>query len=171
MVFHWSLSDSKSPQFPRTQLSILDDLNSVVVCMVFILPLISSSPIFFPGLWKPFHYFNHYISCMFFQPLLTGSFSLKSEWQQISLIKIVTLSFSTFREVFVSQCTSRNLFLVECKTMSSHLFLCPSNPQIWSSRWIFSLQKKKKKKSKYIGCCTWYWTHLLQWVFQWSKHL
>ena len=34
MVFHWSLSDSKSPQVSRTLLSILDVLNNVVVWMV-----------------------------------------------------------------------------------------------------------------------------------------
>ena len=34
MVFHWSLSDSKSPQVSRTLLSILAVLNSAVVWMV-----------------------------------------------------------------------------------------------------------------------------------------
>ena len=46
MVFHWSLSDSKSPQVSRTLLSILAVLNNVVVCMVSTRPPISkfSSP-------------------------------------------------------------------------------------------------------------------------------
>ena len=34
MVFHWSLSDSKSPHVSRTLLSILAILNNVVVWMV-----------------------------------------------------------------------------------------------------------------------------------------
>ena len=34
MVFHWSLSDSKTPQVSRTPLSILTVLNDVVVWMV-----------------------------------------------------------------------------------------------------------------------------------------
>ena len=34
MVFHWSLSDSKSPQVSRTLLSILAFLNNVVVLIV-----------------------------------------------------------------------------------------------------------------------------------------
>ena len=34
MVFHWSLSDSKSPQVSRTLLSILAVFHNVVVCMV-----------------------------------------------------------------------------------------------------------------------------------------
>ena len=46
MVFHWSLSDSKSSQVSRTLLSILVDLTIVVVWMVSTRPLIfkSSSP-------------------------------------------------------------------------------------------------------------------------------
>ena len=43
MVFHWSLSDSKSPQVSRTLLSILAVLNNAVVCMVSTRPLTSKS--------------------------------------------------------------------------------------------------------------------------------
>ena len=43
MVFHWSLSDSESPQVSRTLLSILAVLNNVVVWMVSTRPLISKS--------------------------------------------------------------------------------------------------------------------------------
>ena len=41
MVFHWSLSNSKSPQVSRTLLSILTVPNNVVVRMVSTRPLIS----------------------------------------------------------------------------------------------------------------------------------
>ena len=41
LSFHWSLSDSKSPQVSRTLLSILADLNNAVVWMVSTRPLIS----------------------------------------------------------------------------------------------------------------------------------
>ena len=43
MVSHRSLSDSKSPQVSRTLLSILADLNNVVVWMVSTRPIISES--------------------------------------------------------------------------------------------------------------------------------
>ena len=43
MIFHWSLSDSKSPQVSRTLLSILGNLNNAVVWMVSTHPLISKS--------------------------------------------------------------------------------------------------------------------------------
>ena len=43
MVFHWSLSDSKSPQVSRTFLSILAVLNNAVVWMVSTFPPASKS--------------------------------------------------------------------------------------------------------------------------------
>ena len=43
MVFHWSLSDNKSPQVSRTLLSILDVLNNAIVWMVSTRPLTSKS--------------------------------------------------------------------------------------------------------------------------------
>ena len=43
MIFHWSLSDSKSPQVFRTLLSILDVLNNAVVLMVSTRPPTSKS--------------------------------------------------------------------------------------------------------------------------------
>ena len=43
MVFHWSLSDSKSPQVSRTLLSILAVLNNIVVWMVSTRPPTSKS--------------------------------------------------------------------------------------------------------------------------------
>ena len=43
MVFHWSLSDYKSPQVTRTLLSILAVLNNAVVSMVPTRPPISKS--------------------------------------------------------------------------------------------------------------------------------
>ena len=43
MVFHWSLSNGKSPRESRTLLSILADLQNAVVWMVSTRPLISKS--------------------------------------------------------------------------------------------------------------------------------
>ena len=45
MVFHWSLSDSESPQISKTLLSILADLNNAVAWKVFTHPVISKSSI------------------------------------------------------------------------------------------------------------------------------
>ena len=43
LASHWSLTDSKFPQVFRTLLSILADLNNVVVWIVFTCPLVSKS--------------------------------------------------------------------------------------------------------------------------------
>ena len=43
MVFHWNLSDSKSPQVSRTLLSSLASLSNAVVWMVSTHPFISKS--------------------------------------------------------------------------------------------------------------------------------
>ena len=43
MVFHWSLSDNKSPQVSRTLRSVLADLNNALVLIVSTHPLISKS--------------------------------------------------------------------------------------------------------------------------------
>ena len=43
MVFHWSLSDSKSPQVSRTRFRILAVLSNAVVWIVYIRPPISKS--------------------------------------------------------------------------------------------------------------------------------
>ena len=55
MVFHWSLSDSKSPQVSRTLFSILADLNNAVVWMISTRPFISksSSPFINPSVSVP----------------------------------------------------------------------------------------------------------------------
>ena len=43
MVYHWSLSDSKSPQVSKTLLSILVVLNNAIIWMVSTRPVISKS--------------------------------------------------------------------------------------------------------------------------------
>ena len=65
MVFHWSLSDSKSPQVSRTLLSILAVLNNVVVWMVSSRPATSKS------------------SCLFSDPLVTIVWSFSNQLQLV----------------------------------------------------------------------------------------
>ena len=43
MIFHWSLSDNKSPQISRTFLDILADFNNAVIWMFSTHPVISKS--------------------------------------------------------------------------------------------------------------------------------
>ena len=55
MVFHWNLSDSKSPQVSRTLLIILADLNNAIIKMLSTPPLTykSSSPFINPLMTVP----------------------------------------------------------------------------------------------------------------------
>ena len=117
MFFHWSLSDSKSPHFSRTLLSILADLSNTVVWMVSTRPLISksSTPFNNPFVIVPsasftigitvtfmFHSFFNSLSrsrllllfyCSRFFPLaLTGVFLMESVWQQSPKVSRTFLS-------------------------------------------------------------------------------
>ena len=83
MVFHWSLSDSKSSQVSRTLLSILTVYNNAVVWMVCTRPPTSKSS-------RPFN-----------NPLVTVSKA------PITVATIVTLMFHSF--FFNSQARSRYL--------------------------------------------------------------
>ena len=70
MVFHSSLSDSKSPQVSMTLLGILAVLSNSVVWMISILLLLLLLLLFTP--WE------------FFPSVLADGFSLEFEWQQVS---------------------------------------------------------------------------------------
>ena len=72
MVFHWSLSDSKSPQVSRTLLRILANLINVVILMVSALHLINKSSCHY-------YYYYHYYYCKFLTSTFADSLSLKSE--------------------------------------------------------------------------------------------
>ena len=88
MVFHWSLSDSKSPQVSRTLLSILAVLNNAAVWMVSTrLPTSkSSSPFSNPFITVPKAPTIIIMMSLkeFFTSVLADGSSLESEWQQVS---------------------------------------------------------------------------------------
>ena len=66
MVFHWNLRNSESPQVSRTLLSILADLNNVIVNLTDLNNAV-------------YHYcYYHYISCEFFKPALASDVTLES---------------------------------------------------------------------------------------------
>ena len=66
MVFHWSLSDSKSPQISRTFLSILVNLNNAVIWMVPTRPFI----------YKSFGTFTNHLVTVLTTPITIISLSL-----------------------------------------------------------------------------------------------
>ena len=90
MVFHWSLSDSKSPQVSRTLLSILAVLNNVVVWMVSTQLLISESS-------SPF---NNPLVTVPKAPITIGiivTFMFHSFFQFPYKVKILILLFTFFQ--------------------------------------------------------------------------
>ena len=72
-VYHWSLSDSKSPQVSRTLLSILAGLNNAVVWTVSTILLLLLLLLLL--LFTPLE---------FITSVLADGFSQKLEWQQVS---------------------------------------------------------------------------------------
>ena len=84
MVFYWSLSDSKSPQFSRTLLSILAVLSNVVVWMVSTrLPTSkSSSPFSNPLVTVP----NAPFTSVILSPACSIAFQYPSKFEILILI-------------------------------------------------------------------------------------
>ena len=91
MVFHWSLSDSKSPQVSRTLLSILAVLSNAVIWIVSTRPPTSKSS-------RAYYYYYYYLRvfffCFFFTSVLSDGLSLEF-WVKASLLKSPGL-FSVF---------------------------------------------------------------------------
>ena len=94
MVFHWSLSDSKSPQVSRTLLSILAVFNNAIGWMVSTLPPTSKS------------------SRLFYNPLVTApkapitigiiiTFMFHSFFQFPSKVEVLIILFTFFHFYFV----------------------------------------------------------------------
>ena len=94
MVFHWSLSDSKSPQVSKTLLSILAVLNNAVVWMVSIRPLTPKSSTSFQQSFSYCTDYNHYyyfIPCEFFLLNVCWGFSNQLSMTQSLLVFLGTL--------------------------------------------------------------------------------
>ena len=86
MVFHWSLSDSKSPQVSRTLLSILAVFNNAVVWMVSTRPPTSKSVM-------PFSYFAKSTNHMWYSrhPHVLQLFQFSSK------VEVLILLFTFFQ--------------------------------------------------------------------------
>ena len=90
MVFHWSLSDSKSPQVSRNLLGILPVLNNAVVLMV-------SSP---PPTSKSSSPFSNPLVTIPNAPITTGiivTFMFHSFFQFSSKVEVLILLFTFFQ--------------------------------------------------------------------------
>ena len=131
MVFHWSLSNSKSPQVSRTLLSILTVLNNAVVWLVSTRPPTSKSASFFnsPLVTVPnapitisvivtfmFHSFFQFpckvevliLLFTFFQFYSVVSWDSKVDNFASSLFLLITVRSGLLVEIRWSVCTSKS---------------------------------------------------------------
>ena len=159
LVFHWKLSDSKSPQVSRTLLSILVDLNSTVIWIVSILPLISNSSSY---LFKPiliditvsliFHSFLNSLDRSKYLNRFSLSFILsawssgtsRSTWQQGLFFSLISsrsglLDYYHYYYICLSVCLLSHLGHL-CFQLSSYI----------------NLKNKKGIFAQNIYCCLWY---------------
>ena len=88
MVFHWSLSDNKSPQVSRTLLSILAVLNNAVIWMVSTRPPTPSPLVPFSNYYYYYYYYYYYCYTPLraFHPSVRQWFST-GVWVTASLLK------------------------------------------------------------------------------------
>ena len=131
MNFHWSLSDSKSPQVSRTLLSIVADLNNAVVWTVFTHPVISKSysPCTYPLVNVPrtpitigiiitfmFHSFFNSLARFRYLSLFSLSFNF-TQWSagtaKSTILQVLSFSLITIRsgrlvEIKWSVCISKS---------------------------------------------------------------
>ena len=136
MVFHWSLSDSKSPQVSRTLINILAVLNNAVIWIISTRPPNSkfSKPFNNPLVTAPkapitigtivtfmFHSFFNYLASSMYISFFSNSFSFilwsagraKSTILQILFFLLITIRSGLLAEIRWSVCISmshRNLF-------------------------------------------------------------
>ena len=104
MIFHWSLSDSKSPQVSRTRLSILAVLSNAVVWIVSTHPPISKSS-------RPFH---NPLVIVPNAPITTGTivtFMLHSFFSSLAWSRYLTFFSLSFRFILWSAGTAKSTIL------------------------------------------------------------
>ena len=119
MVFHWRLSDSKSPQVSRTLLSTLAILNNVVVWIVSPCPPISksSSPFNNPlvtvpkapitiGIIVTFMFYSFFNSLARSKPLFFFSLSFNSILWSTRIAKSTILQVLSFFVDYYKVCSS-----------------------------------------------------------------
>ena len=135
VVFHWRLSDSKSPQVSLDLVSVVDNLNNVVVWMVLILPLITNSTSFSP---KPLRTVSSAPTTISI-PSISGSIAFSAHWQYPS----ICLSFSFL--IFT---------LSESKWITNSFFLVNTRPgHLTETEWSVC-----NSRSQIILCVSFSWT-------------
>ena len=118
MVFHWSLSDSKSPQVSRTRLRILAVLSNAVVCIVSTRPPTSKSS------WP----FNNPLVIVPNAPITIGTivtFMFHSFFNSLARLRYLSFFSLSFRFVLWSARTAKS-------TILQLLFFVVDYYEVWS---------------------------------------
>ena len=166
MVFHWNLSDSKSPRVSRSLLNILAVLNNAVVWMVSTRPPTSksSSPFYNPLITVPkapitigiiltiiFHSFFNSLARSRYLSFFSHSFSFilwsagtaKSTILQVLFFLWIIIRSDLLAEIWWSVCMSkshRSLCVLFCKIGAGlciyHLFVWSNLDILHISQWI-----------------------------------
>ena len=104
MVFHWSLSDSKSPRVSRTRLRILAVLSNAVVWIVFTRPQTSKSS----------RLFNNSLVIVPNAPITIGTiviFMFHSFFNSLAMSRYLSFFSLSFRFILWSAATAKSTIL------------------------------------------------------------
>ena len=154
MVFHWSLSDSKSPQVSRTLLSILAVLNNVVVWMFSIRPPTSKSS-------RPFN--NHLVTVPK-APITIGiiiTFMFHSFFNSLARSKYLSFFSHSFSFILWSAGTAKSTIL----QILSFFFIIIRSGLLAEIRWSVCVSKSHRSfrvSFSRTGAGLWIY-HLLVW--------
>ena len=121
MVFHWSLSDSKSPQVSKTRLRILAVHSNAVVWIVSTRPATSKSS----------RLFNNHLVIVPNAPITIGTivtFMFHSFFDSLARSKYLSLFSLSFRFVLWSAGTAKSTILQILSILVDYY-------EVWSSGW------------------------------------
>ena len=144
MVFHWSLSDSKSPQVSRTRLRILAVLSNAVVWIVSTRPPTSKSS-------RPF---NNPLVIVPNAPITIGTivtFMFHSFFNSLERSRYLSFFSLSFRFILWSTGTTKSTIF--------QILLIVDYYEVWSSGWDLVIRLYIKVHYYY------YYYHYLLWSF------
>ena len=134
MIFHWSLTDSKSPQVFRILFSILVDYNNAVVLMVsFRFSISNSSSFSYQAFGDCYKHTNYYftLSRVFHTSISWWSFT--RVWETASFLKSAGL-FSVFWPILTVRSSGCSQLVPQFPTHLVHL------PSLWGLFQVHQLQ-------------------------------
>ena len=155
MVFHWSLSDSKSPQVSRTRLSIVAVLSNAVVWIISTHPLTSKSS-------RPF---NDPLVTVPNAPITIGTivtFMFHSFFNSLARSRYLSFFSLSFRFILWSAGTAKSTIL----QILFILLIIMRSGLLAGIRWsVCMLKSHRSYASHFLGQAPdWNFLHISQWI-------